>query len=178
MGDCRRIRMRVLGIMLILSLGCLSTLDSEASELTKIPDGAETEVSEVVLPQITGRSYTKFKKKAGKKSGKRGAPISVTRHRQALMPYTGRNQKKKELQYKAKCEQKVKRPIKRRARAELSRKAQHRRQKELRVKQRKAKESKIKLANEKAKKRRKLRKLRAKEHKDKADSKEKLAKEK
>merc|ERR1712072_116015 len=54
----RRIKMRVLGILLIISLGCLSALDVESgrfedghlgvNEITKVP---KTEVAEMVLPQ-------------------------------------------------------------------------------------------------------------------------------
>merc|ERR1712072_191911 len=54
----KRIKMRVLGILLIISLGCLSALDVESgrfedghlgvNEITKVP---KTEVAEMVLPQ-------------------------------------------------------------------------------------------------------------------------------
>merc|ERR1712100_917417 len=56
----KRIKMRVLGILLIISLGCLSALDVESgrfedehlgvNEITKVP---KTEVAEVVLPQTS-----------------------------------------------------------------------------------------------------------------------------
>merc|ERR1711959_355688 len=56
----KRIKMRVLGILLIISLGCLSALDVErgrfedehfgVNEITKVP---KTEVAEVVLPQTS-----------------------------------------------------------------------------------------------------------------------------
>merc|ERR1712072_765168 len=56
----RRIKMRVLGILLIIPLGCLSTLDVESgrfedehfgvNEITKVP---KTEVAEMVLPQAS-----------------------------------------------------------------------------------------------------------------------------
>merc|ERR1739848_388850 len=56
----RRIKMRVLGILLIISLGCLSALDVESgrfedghfgvNEITKVP---KTEVAEMVLPQTS-----------------------------------------------------------------------------------------------------------------------------
>merc|ERR1711907_791598 len=60
MGAIKRIKMRVLGILLIISLGCLSALDVESgrfedehlgvNEITKVP---KTEVAEVVLPQTS-----------------------------------------------------------------------------------------------------------------------------
>merc|ERR1712167_505921 len=73
----KRIKMRVLGILLIISLGCLSALDVESgrfedehfgvNEITKVP---KTEVAEVVLPQTSLKADTTSEKLLGKKTGK------------------------------------------------------------------------------------------------------------
>merc|ERR1712100_686162 len=194
----KRIKMRVLGISLIISLGCLSALDVESgrfedehlgvNEITKVP---KTEVAEVVLPQTslkvegTARFFPSplhqshlveknIKRIKARKNwqAKRKAWLKAWHVHNA-------NQAKKRAARKIAREKNKKSRAKERIKKKhlwaLMKKegpAKKIRAKELKAKRKKALEKKAKLAKEKRIKKRKLRRLKAKELKDKARAKE------